>query len=119
MFSIVDTPYLSKDTWNDYSSLTDELTIYRGLKSSPVDIEKCGFSWTLKEKLARDFAFQDNSTNDGYIICGQVIKSDILSYLTNRGEAEIIIAAEKVKSKTLKKISRPHKEEIKNEKPSC
>jgi hypothetical protein len=106
MFSRTETPFTSKDTWNNYNSLPNELTIYRGLKSLPKDLNRCGFSWTLEQKIARDFAFQDNSNNCGYIVTGKVLKKYILAYLTNRGESEIIIAADEVRDKSILTINR-------------
>lgn len=84
MFSAIDIPYLSQDEWNDFSSLSNVLTIYRGLKTNPVIIDRCGFSWTLKKELAINFAFQSNRTHEAFLVSGQIDKNNILAYLTHR-----------------------------------
>ncbi|WP_289665609.1 hypothetical protein [Flavobacterium panacagri] len=106
MFQKVNTPFCSKDEFNDFDDLDNDLTVYRGIRSAPGNINRCGFSWTLKRKIAKDFSFQDNPTNTAFIVSGQVNKKDIFGYLTNRGEAEIVIAANLVKNKVLKKIEK-------------
>ncbi|MNQ26876.1 hypothetical protein D3C85_401220 [compost metagenome] len=104
MFEKAATPFISRDPYNNFDELKENLTIYRGIRNRPKDINRCGFSWTLERKTAERFSFMDNETNVAFIVSGQVSKETIFGYLTNRGESEIIIAAELVENKVITRI---------------
>lgn len=67
------------------------LTVYRGgLRGS---IHK-GFAWTTDPKIARKFALGAGTrvmTPSGIVISGKVKPSQVLAFITSRGESEIIV----------------------------
>lgn len=101
MFEKADIPFISTEGYNNFEDLDQNFIIYRGIRNKPQDINRCGFSWSVRKKIATNFAFQDNPTNTGFIVSGEVSKDIIYGYLTNVGESEIVIAAELVENKVL------------------
>lgn len=73
------------------SNLSGVVTIYRG-----VDSEKYrdGISWTLDREKAEWFATR--FTEDGIIYSAKVKSKDILYYISDRGEEEIIVDPKKL-----------------------
>jgi hypothetical protein len=70
------------------SAMSETLTIYRGCSKYPE--AEMGFSWTLDQQKARWFAHRFGD-NDGYIVTATCQRSDVIAYLTDRDEAEIVI----------------------------
>lgn len=81
-------------------AMPDELTVYRGYR--PDCKNENGFSWTLDRNVAERLGnrawmqFVDDKPlgdpqNRGRVIEKVVKKSEIFAYLTERGEAEIIL----------------------------
>jgi len=68
----------------------ETLTVYRG--QSPED--ELGLAWTLDPATARFFARRFHA--GGSILAGSVARSDVLAYLTGRGEQEIDVDPRKV-----------------------
>lgn len=66
------------------------LTVYRGQFPE----ESYGIAWTLDRKVAQRFADGASlrtPTPGGVILKGRVRRSDVLAYLTERGESEVIL----------------------------
>ena len=96
----VNTEYIyNEDDLKLLSSLPNEITIYRGLMPKA---RKEGLSWTLSYDKAKWFAnrFQDKQ---GIIYQATVKKSDIIAYLSDRNEDEVIVDFKKLYN--VKKIS--------------
>lgn len=76
------------------ADMADEIGVYQGCTTDRDD----GWSWTIDqdraEWFARRFALLEGSTP--FMRHGRVNKSDVLAYLTNRNEDEIIVAPEHV-----------------------
>lgn len=74
----------------------DEITVYRGEASeSTPHTEAC--SWTTSEETAFFFAGWRSDDNSN-LFEGKVSKSDVIEYITDRNEHEIIVPAGKVYS---------------------
>ena len=77
--------------------LKGEIVIYRGTSKSEYDSRQYSQSWTLKEKVANDFAFVHYDIHDDYVKTERVVlKSRIMShhiYYYDEGdnEEEVII----------------------------
>lgn len=72
----------------------DTLTVYRGGNSASVPYDK-SYSWTLSENVANFFAIR-RGDGPAYIAQGEVSKKDVIEYLNDRNEQEIIVAPAKV-----------------------
>lgn len=72
----------------NYNMLEDVITIYRGEGSKSTPYNKA-YSWTTNIEIARFFAKRFD--NNGNIYKAQVNKEDIIDYLCNRNEEEIIV----------------------------
>jgi hypothetical protein len=73
------------------SSVKGFVTIYRG--GYPATIGN-GFAWTTDPKIAGKFATtlgQRQPVPGGIVISGEVSPSDVLAYITDRNEAEVIV----------------------------
>lgn len=92
-FSFCDKDILmSKEDSSYLDSLSDVVTVYRGVSS---DEYKNGFSWTLSKEKAEWFATRLEFDGCSPVLYSfDVNKSDIVAYLSCRGEAEIIIPPE-------------------------
>lgn len=67
------------------------LTIYRGQRSQDSQL---GVSWTLRRAIARKFArgaALRQRAMDGVILKARISQSQVLAYLTQRGEEEVIV----------------------------
>ncbi len=76
----------------------DPLTIYRGQDRS-VPLGVFGISWTLDRAMAESFAagkWARQANRDGLVYEALAPRSEILAYLTGRGEREIIIAPDRL-----------------------
>lgn len=84
---------MSSEERNDLASLPDILTAYRGVSSQ----HAYGASWTLDYERAKRFANRYGGAG-GAILCGAVKKKDVLAHFTRRGEAELVVAPDRVHS---------------------
>jgi hypothetical protein len=84
-------------------NLPETFEVFRGLYAKPINIEECGFCWTLDEETAKKFALCPPN-NKGFIIKGTVKRDDIFGYVTSRDEEEIIVNPQKVKNKQMYEI---------------
>ena len=78
--------------------LEDTVVVYRGEGSESTNYKK-SFSWTLDENIANFFACRYSDT--ARIIKGVVNKADIIDYLKNRNEEEVIVSPKDVKKITI------------------
>lgn len=84
--------FMSEVDRNYLDSLPDEVMIYRGVAD---DKYKMGYSWSLSRDKAEWFATR--LTFDGCnpaLYSFKVKKSDVVAYLSSRGESEIIVLPE-------------------------
>lgn len=88
-------------------AMPDELTIYRG--TCAPDQAGSGLSWTLDRGkavwFARRFANLDGHTGAPVLLTGTVSKADVLGYLTDRGEDEIIPMLDAVTITTTEEVT--------------
>lgn len=89
------TPNDQHKTDNSLKDLPDVITIYRGGNTASTPYEKA-YSWTLDINTANFFAIRRGS-GPAYIVKGEVKKSDIIEYLGDRDEKEILVYPSKVK----------------------
>lgn len=78
-------------------SLNDKITIYRGIKdlgNMEIEIKGC---WTLNKDEAYNFGKRLNNSNIFYIYEGIVNKKDIIAWLNQGTEDEIIIDYRKIR----------------------
>ena len=68
----------------------DTITIYRG-EDEKSNSYKSALSWTLSLDMAKFFANRYNKTNSGKVYQATVAKEDILAYLPEREEEEVIV----------------------------
>jgi hypothetical protein len=80
----------SMDKFKKETKNAEEVTIYRGVGSKST---QDGMSWTLSKKTAKFFA--DRFGQKGKVMEKTVKASDVLDYLDNRGESEVLIFASK------------------------
>ncbi|PKQ46077.1 hypothetical protein [Confluentibacter flavum] len=76
-------------------SLPDKVTIYRGMTKEELKSGFYGCSWTLKKEVAEFFADKYNrnySTNNlkKIVVKKKILKEDIIAFLNNRDEFEVI-----------------------------
>lgn len=84
-------------TINKMKDLPKIVKVYRGIGSKSL---KNGYSYTLNWDIARFFAYRLSSSADCVqILEGYVQKNDIIEYITDRGEEELLILPEKVFNK--------------------
>lgn len=79
--------FMSEDELSVIQSLPDVVTVYRGAKE---DTNEMGISFSLDYKKAEWFAQRFDSDSSPVVVEAKVKKEDILAYLENRGESEII-----------------------------
>lgn len=69
------------------------ITIYRGEDTKSTSYTEA-YSWTINEKIA--FKFANRFGNEGSIYMGKVEQKDILDYIEDRGESEVLVYPENV-----------------------
>lgn len=82
--------------------LPDNVTIYRGEGDIRRELETC-YSWTLDENVANFFATR-HSQERARILKGTIAKEDILDYLTDRNEEEILVNPINIKDVEIKEF---------------
>ena len=87
-------PNEKRETTKKLKELPDVLTIYRGGNSASTPYEQ-GYSWTLDVNTANFFAIRRGS-GPAYIVTGKIKKEDVIEYIDDRGEEEIIVLPNKV-----------------------
>ena len=78
---------MEEDDLEVYRSFPDEVTVYRGTKSSRGSIK--ALSWTTDKSVAEFFA--NRFTSDGLIYSASIKKKDILAYFNTRDEKEVLV----------------------------
>lgn len=78
-----------------FNTLPEELTIYRGMYREEFENKDYGFSWTLDKNVAEFFAdgyiHNYNKINEkGIVVELNICKKDVIAYLNERSEKEII-----------------------------
>lgn len=68
--------------------IDDKITIYRGVNFKSIPLEESN-SWTTSIDVASKFANRFNS--EGKLYIGEINVSDILIFITGRGESEVIV----------------------------
>lgn len=81
---------MTKDDYESYESLPDNVTVYRGVTKFNENRCSESLSWTLDTDVAKFFANRFN-TGTGKIYSKTINKSDIVAYFNTRNEKEIII----------------------------
>lgn len=79
------------------------LTVYRGVRTLPNDLDDCGFCWTVDRSVAEKFA-TDWGQGAGFLIQGVTPKHCVWTYTDNRSEAEVILLPEDVCLKTVRRV---------------
>lgn len=82
--------------------LPDEVIIYRGEGDIRRDFETC-YSWTLDENIANFFALK-HAQNKARILKGVISKDDILDYLLDRNEEEILVNPINIRNLEIKEL---------------
>lgn len=72
-----------------------EMIVYRGVGSKSTPIEENPMSWTTDEEVAHFFATRFDDA--GTVIKGKVATKDILFYVDDRNEREVIVESRNVK----------------------
>ncbi|MCD9015204.1 hypothetical protein [Parachryseolinea silvisoli] len=103
MLKTIETPLLCDEAKTKYPELPSEFRVYRGMRERPVDLDGCGYCWSLDERITHNFATGDDKIH-GFLITGQVIKVDIFGYILCRRENEIVIDPRKVSKKTIAEV---------------
>jgi len=89
------------------NNLVGDVVIYRGTSKSEYKLGKFSQSWTLKEKVANEFAFKHYQIHSGYINTERVILKarinacHIYYYDETDDEQEVIIDERKINSHSL------------------
>lgn len=78
--------FMSTSDFEKYKSLSDGLIVYRGIQHNATED---GFSWTLSKEKAKWFASRFN--NHGKVVERKVQKKDIVAYINDLNEQEIIL----------------------------
>lgn len=88
-----------ENTLKTIINFPDTIHIYRGIGDKS---QKNGFSYTLDPNVARFFAFRHSIHADEVcIIEGDVQKEQIIEYIDNRGEKEVIVLPDTVLNKQI------------------
>lgn len=84
-----------------YTSLPDELNIYRGVA---LGREPNGLSWTADLEKAKWFAHRfDRGDKQGYVETAIVKKEDVLAYFNTRDEDELVVNVRNLEIKVITK----------------
>ena len=79
------------------SEMPDELLVYRGMSVQEAESRNYGVSWTLSEEKAEFFAFEYkaldpiSSSLEKTVVSKSIKKSDIIAYVQERDEEEVIV----------------------------
>ena len=92
-------PEQKEETAKRLSELPEEIEIYRGEGSESTDYQNA-LSWTTNLDKAYFFAAWRGGEK-ARIIHAKVRKSDVLEYITDRREAEIIVSPDKIPSESI------------------
>lgn len=89
-FKVADkTILMDEDEIKKYNSFPETVQIYRGVAS---DAFKAGLSWSLSREKAEWFASRFEFEDCQPVVYSfEINKSDILAYISERGESEVII----------------------------
>ena len=82
---------MGQENYEVYENLPDTFVVYRGLQENA---REDGLSWTLSKDVAEWFA--SRFENDGEIIEKTAYKTEVIAYLNDRDEEEIILDIKKV-----------------------
>ena len=82
-----------KDLKERLSDYNDEIVVYRGEGDSSTSYREGALSWSLDINVSNFFACR-YSTNDSKILIGKVKKENIIDYITDRNEDEVLIKPE-------------------------
>ncbi|MGP8215661.1 MAG: hypothetical protein ACLQQ4_08880 [Bacteroidia bacterium] len=104
MFNGTNAPYIFFRHETEFQELDATIKVFRGVKTNPTDIERCGFSWTLSRSIATSFALMDGDT--GYVVEGDIEKINVWAYINTMAEREIIVPASLVNNKIVTKVER-------------
>ena len=99
------------------ASLPEQITVYRGVGNPE---HQQGFSWTLDRQRAEWFAqrfldqpiaamfrltsFDPNHKAEPVLVTGVVSRKDVIAYLAQRDEQELVVLPEKVKVESARKL---------------
>ncbi len=80
-------------------AMGDTITVYRGVqgqtKQDALEDGMLGFQWSLSKDIAKFFSHRFlRKPNRGFVLTATARTSDVLAYLTSRGESEVIIHPE-------------------------
>ena len=87
---------MDKEERAELAAMPDEITVYRGVGHKDA---QDGMSWTTDLDKARWFAqrFAGHNGRQPHVVEGVIAKSQVLAYLTGRGESEIVAFPEDVR----------------------
>lgn len=93
--------FMDADDLAKYINLPPAMTIYRGYAKRENEFGADGISWTLDEDKARHFAkFRAyGKENASVLVTGECLKGNVIGYLNERQEDEIVIVPSNVKCK--------------------
>lgn len=84
---------MDKGELKKYNAFPEILTVYRGCGTMKA---LRGMSWTLSEEKARWFADRFATGQGGVTYRAKIRKEDIVAYMNNRGEQEVIVDYRKI-----------------------
>lgn len=87
-------PAEKRSTTMKLKAFPDTITVYRGGNSASTPYEDA-YSWTTDMSTANFFAIRRGS-GPAYIVKGEVEKQDVLEYIDDRNESEILVDPSKV-----------------------
>jgi len=91
------------------SRMNKSLTIYRGLSAKTKSVAgkfiRNGFSWTLNQEKAAWFARRfDGYYGKPFVAEAKIQKDDIIAYLTDRSEDEILVLPRSVNPNSITEL---------------
>ena len=95
------TPMLFKDcvparmSSKGYAKLPESITVYRGVSGKG---KPRGYSWTTDIRVATFFATRFECFGEARLYQATVAKSDVVMFVSDRSEAEVVVVPENVKS---------------------
>lgn len=96
--------------WKLLDGMGDRITIYRGVQATcaTTALSEClsGWSWTLSDRTARWFSRRRiPSAKEAFVAQYEIPKSQVIAYLTDRGEEEIIVDPNLIERKEVQILS--------------